>query len=189
MEKVYADYANSLKALGNDARKAAVNTKDISYSPTAAKTYAPEVKSLNKQLLIAKSNAPLERKAQVLANSISFAKQQANPNMDPDRKKRVKNEALAEARVRVGAKKTPVTVSDREWEAIQSGAITKTALTSILRNTDQDALKEKALPRTKNTLSPQKEALIRARIEAGYTQAEVAAMTGLSNSTIQKAIG
>ena len=45
-ENLYADFSNKLKAMANQARKEAVNMKGLEYSPSAAKTYAPEVASL-----------------------------------------------------------------------------------------------------------------------------------------------
>ena len=47
MELAYADFANKMKSLANEARKTMVNTKDIKYDPSAKATYQKEVISLN----------------------------------------------------------------------------------------------------------------------------------------------
>ena len=52
MEEVYAEYANRLKALGNRARKASIEVKDMEYSPLANKAYAKEVASLDQKLFM-----------------------------------------------------------------------------------------------------------------------------------------
>jgi hypothetical protein len=186
MEAVYATHANKLKALANDARKESVSTKYISYSPDAKKAYQPEVDSLKAKLNIALKNAPLERQAQILANSVVAAKKQANPNLEAADIKKIKGQAMAEARSRVGAKKHQVEITDREWEAIQSGAISTNTLTQILNNTDLDRIKHLATPRTTVDLSPAKKAKAKVLLDSGYTQAEIADALGISTSAVAK---
>lgn len=188
IEAVYAEYANRLKAMANQARKESVGVKDISYSPSAKKTYSKEVASLDAKLKEAQRNAPLERRAQIVANQIFQSKRADNPGMDKDREKKVKNQAITEARSRVGAGKQHIQVTPSEWEAIQAGAISKTKLEQIFANSDQDHLKQMAMPRTKPTMTPAKIAQAKAYINAGYTQQEVADILGVSASTIVAAI-
>ena len=47
MERIYADHANKLRALGNEARKEYISTPSLKYNPSAKKTYSEEVISLN----------------------------------------------------------------------------------------------------------------------------------------------
>ena len=68
MELLYADYANSMKALGNEARKEMLSTGKIAYNKSAADTYKQEVSSLNSKLNDAKKNSPRERAAIRMAN-------------------------------------------------------------------------------------------------------------------------
>lgn len=145
-ETVYAEYANRLKSMANNARLQITKTKDIPYSKSAAKTFAPEVKSLVAKLNLAYRNKPLERKAQVLANSIVKEKRLSKPSMTKPELKKVKGMALQTARFRIGANKSNIRITDREWFAIQAGAITPSRLSKILKNTDLDALKSRALP-------------------------------------------
>ena len=188
IEYVYASHANRLKAMANDARKEYMATKNIPYSPEAYQKYKREVDSLKGKLNIAKKNAPLERRAQMLANRNVQLKKEANPDMDNDSLKRLRGQELNRARLRVGAKKQRVDISDKEWEAIQAGAIRTNMLTDIVNNTDSDKLKQLATPRTMLTMTPAKIALAKSRIDAGYSLAEVADSLGVSASTISKAL-
>ncbi len=188
MEVVYAEHANKLKALANQARKEAINTKAPKASPSAKETYKEEVSSLKSKLNRALKNAPLERQAQIIANATFKAKKQSNPMMDKDDIKKEKNKALERARVRVGASKKDVMIeiTDREWEAIQAGAVSKTTLTKILNNTDETRIKELATPRQTKSMSLSKISRAKAMLNAGCTQAEVAGVLGVSVSTLSK---
>lgn len=188
METVYASHANKLKALANQSRKESINTRYLPYSPSAKKAYESEVASLNAKLNIALKNAPLERQAQLLANAVVSAKKGANPNMENADLKKIKGQALAEARSRTNAKKQRIDITDKEWEAIQAGAISTNTLTQILNNTDMDKVKQLATPRSSKTLTTAKEAKAREMISKGYTQSEIADALGVSASTISKLI-
>lgn len=188
MEAVYANYANQMKALANAARKELYSTGRLESSPSAKKTYAKEVDSLNAKLNIALKNAPLERKAQLLANYIYEQKIKADPAYyeDSDHKKRARGEALDTARIRVGAKKTRIDISEKEWEAIQAGAISDTKLTQILNNADMDKVRKLATPRYSSGMSTANIALANSMYERGYTQEEIANRLGVSPATVSK---
>ena len=191
MEKVYGEYANDMKALANKARLAAYNIRLDHINPVARKLYSNEVHDLDIALSIAKQNAPLERKAQTLAGKLFAMKKADNPELeyDQDKKKKAQAQCLEEARYRVGAKKTNIDISDKQWEAIQAGAISGTKLEEILKNTDVDKLKKRALPRTPKGISPAKLATARMRINNGYTAVEVADSLGISVDTLYRALG
>jgi DNA-binding CsgD family transcriptional regulator len=188
IEKVYADHSNRLKALANEARRVAVNTRTTTYSPSAKKTYSKEVASLDAKLRVALRNRPLERQAQILANSVVSAKRAANPDMDSATLKKIKSQALTEARTRTGAKKQRIEISDSEWKAIQAGAITNNKLTQILNNTDLDLVRKLSTPRTKLLMTSTKTARANAMLAAGYTQAEVADALGVSLTTLKTSL-
>lgn len=188
IETVYAEYANSLKALANKARKLMVETPDLIQSPTSKQTYVKEVTRLKAALSIANRNKPLERKAQLLANSIYKAKKDANPNMSQEDEKKIKGQALEEARHRVGAKKTKIEINDKEWEAIQLGAVSNNVLSQIIANTDLDAIKTRATPRTAYKMTDAKLAKAKAMAATGYTTSEIASALGVSTSTVQESI-
>lgn len=188
MEKVYADYANSLKDLGNTARKTSLETPSIKMSPSAKQTYADEVASLKSKLLIASANKPMERQAQLLANKVVSAKKAATPDIDASTVKKIKGQALEEARLRTGAKKRPIEITSNEWEAIQSGAISNNVLTQILNNTNLDVIKQYATPRTKTGLSNAQLSRAKQLLNSGYTQSEVSTTLGISTSTLSTAL-
>lgn len=190
MENTYADHANKLKALANSARKTSLTTKPIPYSPEAKAKYRQEVDSLNAKLNIALKNRPLERKAQLLANERVKLVRKNNPDMDKDDIKKLKNQALTQARLQTGASKKArlVDITDREWEAIQSGAISTNKLSQIIQNSDLDILKQRSMPRESRGISDAKRARAKMLESNGYTLAEIADSLGVSTSTISKVL-
>lgn len=188
MESVYANHANKLKALANEARKSSVNTARTEWSPSAKETYSKEVATLKGKLNTARKNSPRERKAQLFANALVKAKTQANPNMDPSDLKREKTRALDQARARFNAKKERITFTPSEWAAVQAGAISNSMLNSMLANADLDQVKSLATPRTKREMSPAKTARAKNMLNAGHTQAEIADALGVPTSTLNDAL-
>lgn len=188
MEDVYATYANRMKSLANESRKEIVATKGSIYEPSARRIYENEVKSLDQKLNTALANKPYERQAQLIANTIVRAKKADNPDMTNDEIKKVKTQALGEARRRTGANKSAVQIqiTDREWEAIQSGAVSSTKIQRILENTDTDRVKELATPRPSNAISVTKQTKIRNLIGSGMSIGDVAEAVGVSPSTVAK---
>lgn len=186
MEAVYATHANKLKAMGNESRKTLVTIKSPAYSPSAKEAYKTEVATLQSKLNIALKHAPLERQAQILANAEVAAKKADNPSMEKDELKKVKRIALAKARARMGDKKTLVEITDREWEAIQAGAVSANTLSKILDNSDPERVKSLATPRQSTSLSPAKLARAKALLASGHTQADIANVLGVSTKTISK---
>lgn len=186
MERYYAEYANSMKRLANEARKASLNVGKVQRSSSAAKTYAAEVKSLDEKLMKAEANKPRERMAQIQTTLEVNAKIQANPDMDKSAIKKAKQQALSRHREALGARREPVEVSEKEWEAIQAGAISDNKLTRILKNADMDVIKQYATPKTYTTITPAKANKIKALKASGYTTAEIAERLGVSTSTVQK---
>jgi hypothetical protein len=189
MERVYADYANKMKTLANQARKELVTTGKIEYSATAKATYKEEVVSLNSKLNIALKNAPKERQAQLIANTVVNAKKKANPDMSKGEIKKASQQALVNARIQVGAKRQPIEITDREWEAIQAGAISENQLSKILNHTDIDKIRERATPRATTTLTTAKINKIKAMQASGYTTSEIAKAVGVSSTTVNKYLG
>ena len=185
-EELYADYANSMKAMANQARRSMVNTGKIAYSASAKTAYSEEVKTLQSKLNVALKNAPRERKAQAIANSVVEAKKKDNPDMTKAEIRKESQRALTAARASVGAARHPVEITDKEWEAIQAGAISENVLSQILNNTDIDAIRQRATPRSVSTLSPAKQSRIKRLAEYGYTQAQIASELGISSSIVSK---
>lgn len=190
VELAYANYANRLKELAREARLESYHTPNLKRDPAAAKEYATEVAELERKLNIAKKNAPRERQAQILADAEYKNKLRTNPELKSDKEhlKRIKGQTLTAARNRMGARKQRIDINDREWEAIQKGAISGTKLKEILDNTDADALKQRATPRDNKAVSDSKKMLAIQMSNAGFTQAEIADRIGISASTVSKII-
>ena len=190
-ERAYANYANSVKDLAAQARKAYATSPKLEYSSSANKVYKQEVEDLKAALALAEMNAPRERQAQVIANSVVKAKIQSNPELaDKANKKelnKIKQAALYDARVSVGAsgKETRISIKPREWEAIQAGAISDSMLSKILRYTDPDAVRSLAMPKSATQLSAVQVNKIKAMSSSGrYTIAQIADALGVSPSTV-----
>lgn len=186
IELVYADYANQMKALANQARKEMVTTPDIPYNPEAKARYQKEAASLQAKVNVALKNAPRERQAQTMANAILQAKIKDNPDMTKKEKKKAGQQALDKMRMKVGAKKEPVKITEQEWEAIQAGAISPSKLKTIINNADLDTLRQMAMPRSTKQLSQSKINHIATLKASGYTNAQIAQKLGVSTSTVSK---
>ena len=184
MEAIYAQHANVLKSLANEARSESRKIKGTPYNPEARKVYDAEVRSLDAKLDIAMKNKPLERQAQLIANKTISIQKKANPDMSKDEIKRLKNQALSGARNKVGKNPYTINITEKEWDAIQSGAISKSKLSAILDNANMDQVKKYATPKQQKVMTPANISRARALLNAGYTQAEVAKQLGVSTSTI-----
>lgn len=187
-ERLYADHSNKLKALANQARLEAVHIPNLKYSKSAKATYAAEVESLNQKLTAAKRNRPLERQAQILANAQIHARQQENPHMDDTTKKKVRSQALNEARIRTGAKRLDIVITPNEWNAIQAGAITDSKLREILNKADLDVVRKLATPKKQRLMTNSRIERARQMLASGYTQAEVADQMGVSLTTLKNGL-
>ncbi len=187
VEVSYANFANEMKGLANKARLEIVHSEKHSYNADAAKKYKKEVDRLDAALSEAEKNAPKERQAQLIANSVVATKKKENPGATKEQVKKWGQQALVSARARVGAKRTTVDISDKELEAIQAGAVSANKLKKIVNHTDIDKLKELFTPRDyKNTVSPAKQARMKSMKNSGYTTSEIAKTLGVSTATINK---
>lgn len=189
MEIVYADHANFMKTLANNARKELSYTGKINYDANAKRIYQPEVDSLMNKLNIALLNAPRERAAQRMANAEIQAKKQQGLLTDKGDEKKAAQRALTKYRAEVGSVKRSdrnIEITDREWEAIQAGAISEHKLKQILDNADVDSLRQRATPRATTTLSQGKISKIQAMKASNYTIEEIASSIGISPSTVSQ---
>lgn len=188
MELIYADYANSMKALANKARKEMVFAGKIEYSRSAKEKYRAEYDSLMAKLNEAKLNTIKERAAQRMAYSEVADKQRTISDMTKGDLKKARQMAISKAREEVGSlsrRDRNIEITDREWEAIQAGAISETKLKQILNNTDIDKLRERATPRSTVELSSVKINRIKA-MSASYTNQQIAEKLGISPATVTK---
>ena len=190
IETVYANHANELKAMANEARKATLSIPSVRKNPQAAKTYAPEVKSLKAKVNEALRNKPRERQAQVLADAVIRAKKQADPTLatDKERLQKARRQALAEARSRTGAGKKPFAITPREWQAIQEGAVSQAALNKVLELADESVVRELATPRAQPKISSSMVSRAKAMSSRGKTAAEIAEALGISTTSVHRAL-
>lgn len=193
MELIYADYANSMKALANQARKEMLSTGNLKHDPAATKVYQKEVDSLMARLNESEKNTVRERQAARLTNAKVKEKQaeaEANGSeMSKSDVRKASQRYMTKYREEVGAvsrRDRNIKISDREWEAIQAGAITENKLKRILANSDIDELRQRATPRDSKTISTGKANRIKSMSANGSTIAEIAEQLGLSATTVRK---
>lgn len=194
MELLYADYANDMKALANQARIEMKTSGKIAYSATAKATYSKEVKDLEDKLNNALMNSTRERQALRLANVEINAKKaeykaKNGTDMKPGDVKKISQQAVTKYRQEVASVKRRdrnIEITDREWEAIQAGAISENTLKKILNNTDIDKLRERATPRLTNSLSSAQVNRAKSLAASNYTLSEIAQKLGVSTSTVNK---
>lgn len=184
-EILYANYANKMKSMANDSRKEYLSVPKLEYSPEARKKYAEEVASLNEKLITAKKNAQRERDAQRVANDQIREQKAMNPNMSDEDLKRIKGQALTGARQRVGAHKDKVTFTDKEWEAINAGAISENILNQLLANADKNSYTALATPRS-SRVSAATASRVKALLGAGWTREEIAKAGYASIETVKE---
>lgn len=187
VELLYAEHSNRLKAMANKTRLTLEATPNLKYSPSAAKAYKKEVDSLNASLALAIRNAPLERQANRIANAMVKARVEANPGMDKESLRKFETQALTQARIRTGAGKQRIKISDEEWNAIQAGAISHSKLSEILKHADMDTVRAHATPKETVLMTPSKTARATQMLADGYSRADVAEQLGVSLSTLDAA--
>lgn len=187
METVYAEYANNMKALANESRKEAMRITTIAPSQKAKEKYSKELAELDEMLRKAKSHAPVERAAQIIAKSVLDDKRQkAGRKLTQKEQSKIRAQALSKARADLGGARPKVKITPEQWEAIQNGAVSKEKLTQLLRFAPPEDIKEYALPKKRRALTANEIAIIQSRVRAGYTQAEIAEALGISSSTVSE---
>ena len=188
-ERYYASYANTMKALANETRKETLMVGKTHMSKTAARTYANEVASLNSKVKEAGLNAPRERQAQLMADRVVTNKRKTN-DMDKDEYSKARTQAITYAREIMDAKSKDrkVKLSEKEWQAIEAGAISSTMINDIIKFSDTDQLKTLAMPKKSKTLSKSQIALMKSMKNSGFTLSQIAERLGVSVTTVSKNI-
>ena len=194
MEILYADYANDMKRMANQARMDSVNTPNLQYNKESREKYAEEVKSLDDKLARAEINKLKEREAQrrtaaEVEKKISAFYDEHGSKMTSKDVKKAKQQAINKYRQELGSedrKTRSIKIDDREWEAIQAGAIHNSTLLKILNNSDPDSLRERAMPKDKVIVSQAKINKMQALKAQGKSLAQIAKACGVSTSTVNK---
>lgn len=188
MENLYADHANSLKALANKARKEAVSQPRVKKNPQAARRYSREVAELKAQINVARKAKPLERQAQVIANGVVDAKVRSNPDMSYKDRAKVTAMALNTARQRLGYDRnaTRIRPTPLQYRAIQEGAVSQSMIDQILESADLDHLKSLAMPKQTSPLTRRQANRISIYRKNGSTVAEIADALGISPARVRE---
>ena len=192
MEKLYAEYANEMKALANESRKISYNIKNNKVNKSAAQVYSKEIEDLNAKILRAQKNAPRERQAMVIANQIVNEQLITNPEIkdNKDKLKKIRNSAINQGRSSVGASKKDVeiNITPKEWDAISANALGSTMLKTVINNANKDQLREYAMPKVANTISPAKANKIKAMANSGHTIGEICEAVGVSQGSVSNVL-
>lgn len=188
MENLYAEHANSLKALANKARKEAVSQPRAKKNPQAARRYSREVAELKAQINVARKAKPLERQAQVIANGVVDAKVRSNPDMSYKDRAKVTAMALKTARQRLGYDRnaTRIRPTPLQYRAIQEGAVSQSMIDQILESADLDHLKALAMPKQTQPLTRRQANRISIYRKNGSTVAEIADALGISPARVRE---
>lgn len=193
MENTYADYANSMKSLGNQCRLEASRIPSTQQTnPEAKKKYAKEVKELEEGIGKAQANEPLERQANIMAKAAVEARVKemglsGEDEMSQDKIARLSAQELTRARNAIGAsgKGTKIQLTEDQWNAIQDGAVSTATQQKVIRYADKDRLRQLATPKSQSRSVTTAEAnLIRSMAASGNTQEEIAKALGISVSTV-----
>lgn len=190
MESVYANYANSMKALGNKARKIRVNLEGTKYDKSVAEAFAPEISSINAKINKAMKNKPLERKVQAMADVKIAMLMKDHPDWGKDDRKKHRARIVRECRQRMGTQSSRPKLTEREWLAVKNGGLTQNKIKQLFSLMDVDDVREYATPRNyESKLSKGEIAYAKAMINSGnYKTVEIADFFGISVSTLNRAL-
>lgn len=195
IDTVYVNHSDRMLGLANEIRKVAANEPTMKRDPNAAKIYATEVASLDEKLRKVGMNRVHERSAVTAANYAIKAMEYENPELrlaeKKDERTKLHNMAMQEARYAFSSNKKEVLIhlTSKEYEAIQSGAVSTTKMKEIFNNCDKEELIKIASPKkTKaSTLSSSQISKIKAMKSSGrYTIREIAEALGVSTSTVSE---
>ena len=79
-------------------------------------------------------------------------------------------------------------ITDKQWEAIQAGAISENKLKLILNNSDPDILRERSMPSNRKGLTAAQISRIKAMANSNFTLQQIADKLGISKSTVSNAL-
>lgn len=189
VELAYARYANYLKDLSREARKEYDSLKGVKYDPQANKTYSTEVRSLNDKYIELEKKKPVEAQAIMEANTMIKAWYQDNPEATKEQAGKARQRITSYCRQKRGlnASENTLSITPKEWEAIQAGAISSSKLQKLLTRADMDVIREYATPKTGNRLTDAQISRIRSmHTNNKLSNAAIAEALGINVSTVIK---
>lgn len=183
-EQAYANYASYLQTLILKARKEMFTIEEDKVNVDMRKAYQAEYDSLQAKIQEAEKNQPFEREAQRLALVKVNAILKTNNNMNNDDIKKLRQKTLTRMRIATGAGRVQFDITDNEWKAMQSGAISKDMIAKIMRYGDSNKIRELAMPKTRRELSDKQADRIKDMASKGYTNNQIAQTLGISISRV-----
>lgn len=188
VENVYAKFANEMKALAKQADAEAKEVKLPKVDKEAKQKYSKEVAELQVKLNGALLNKPRERQAQLLTSKIYNENRRDDWTAKEASRARAQFEKEARERVDSNAHDYRIKFTPKEWEAVQSNAISSNMLKKLLQYADNDSVRKMATPAPKVAINASRLASAKTMLARGKTQAEVADQLGVSVSTLRKAL-
>lgn len=191
-EYVYADFANRLKKMANQARLDSIEAgKEIKEDREAAKKYAKEIESITQKLNDIKSYAPRERQAQRQASYVVRAKVESMGGdwkalQESGELSKIKEQAIAYQRARYNSKRPELKLTAKEWEAISHNACNKTLAQSVMKALTPETLRELATPASTKEIPAAKISRMKMMLANGHTAYEVSKALNISLSSIEK---
>ena len=185
-EAAYATYSDQLRAMANEARKEYLRTGDVKLNRSAREQYPEETERLEAEIRKSEMNAPRERMAQYYARSVTLARKEENPNLTKKEITKISNQALANGRIKYGASRNTIDISEKEWEAIQAGVLSGTSLKTLLKYADMDKVRQYSMPHQGVQLTSGQEQRIQNMLASGKTAAVIAETMHISESTVNK---
>lgn len=187
-ERAYAVYANHCKSLANQARKEYLVTKPIEYNKEAAAKYATEVAELKEAYLKASKNKARERQAQLLATSeYNAILNDHGSELDGEDRRKLRGQCVSDARDACGANKDRIRFTEKQWEAVNAGAIGPSMLDRLLDNADKDNYVKLALPKTSRISDSQKSQILNL-YRAGWGYEAISEKLGISTGSVSNII-
>lgn len=189
-EDVYADFAYNMHELANSCRKearmAAAYQKDVN----ATNKYADAVESIKAKVISRKRKSPYERLAQLIAEADLQVKISDAPELtdNPKELKKAAAASLERARKKIQLTDVDITLTDEEWEALFSNALTSDMFNYVLRHCDPIELSKRALHESDPVMSENMVKRINEMSKNGYSRLEIAEHTGFTLKQLKEVI-
>jgi len=187
MENIYGVHANALKGMANKARAEAVNIPTQKMDTKSKAAMKSAVDSILAKIQLIVQAKPHERRAITLANAIIDEAKAKDPNLkaNKDKFKKFKGYALTTARMRVKAERPAVHLSEAEWLAIETGAVSSNVINTILLALSPQEIRERFMPKTAAEIPNNVKQRAKQLLMSGdYTYNEIASILGISVSSV-----
>ena len=188
VEKVYAEYANKLKALANECRRVSRTAPVYKRKPEMTEKYKDEVATIESKVADRKKKSPLERKAQALAEIDMKLKIDADPSIKEDRERYQKevNRSVLRARNQLSVGDVDIHLSDKEWAAVFDGALNGDTFLYLMKHCDPIELNSHAFNKKDDYISDSRVVAVKEMNRLGYSRAQIIDHTGLSPKIIKE---